>query len=80
VPAVVSVPAETGLPSDAVVLFDGKNLDAWESDKGGPAGWAVVDGVLTIAPGAGGIRTKREFADGQLPLEVFCRNVVFTPY
>ena len=48
------------------MLFDGKNLDAWESDKGGPAAWTVADGVLTIAPGAGGIHTKRGFADCQL--------------
>ena len=32
-------------PSDAVVLFDGKNLDAWVSARGGEAKWPVHDGV-----------------------------------
>ncbi len=69
VPPVVAVPAETGIPADAVVLFDGTNLDAWEAEQGGPAAWSVAEGVLTVAPGAGGIRTKRGFADCQLHLE-----------
>lgn len=69
VPPVIAVPVNTGIPSDAVVLFDGAALGEWESEKGGAAGWSVVDGVLTIKPGAGGLRTKREFADCQLHLE-----------
>ncbi len=36
------------------------------AEKDGPAGWTVAAGVLTVAPGAGGIRTKRGFADCQL--------------
>lgn len=35
-------------PSDAVVLFDGKDLSQWESVKGGPAEWDVHDGVFTV--------------------------------
>jgi hypothetical protein len=37
-------------PSDAIILFDGKNLDAWRSvkDTTQPAGWTVADGVLTV--------------------------------
>ena len=31
-------------PSDAIVLFDGKDLSAWESVKGGAAEWDVHDG------------------------------------
>jgi hypothetical protein len=31
-------------PKDAVVLFDGSNLDAWKSPSGGPAAWKVADG------------------------------------
>jgi hypothetical protein len=69
VPPVVSVPANSGIPSDAVVLFDGTNLAEWQAEAGGAPGWTVADGVLTIKPGAGGIRTKREFADCQLHLE-----------
>jgi hypothetical protein len=69
VPPVVSVPAVRGVPSDAVVLFDGANLAEWEAENGGAPGWTVADGVVTVRPGAGGIRTKREFADCQLHLE-----------
>ena len=35
-------------PSDAIVLFDGKNLDAWRSAKGGEAEWHVHSGVFTV--------------------------------
>jgi hypothetical protein len=57
-------------PKDAVVLFDGTNLDAWRSSKGGgPARWKVTDGCLETAPGAGAIETKRKFGDIQLHVE-----------
>jgi hypothetical protein len=50
-------------PSDAVVLFDGKDLSQWASVKGnGPAPWKVADGVVTVAPGSGGIHTKEASA------------------
>ena len=35
-------------PSDAIVLFDGKDLSAWQNAKGGPAEWIVKDGVFTV--------------------------------
>lgn len=66
------VTAEPGqAPSDAIVLFDGTDLRAWESaTDGGKAGWAVeADGALTVVPGAGGIRTKQAFCDVQLHIE-----------
>ncbi len=56
-------------PSDAVVLFDGRNLDAWESVKGGNAGWTVHDGVFTVKKGTGDIRTKEKFGSFQLHIE-----------
>ncbi|MCU7554641.1 DUF1080 domain-containing protein [Alteromonas sp. ASW11-19] len=56
-------------PSDAVVLFGGNDLTAWESVKGGPANWTVQDGVLTVQPGTGDIATKQAFCDIQLHLE-----------
>lgn len=69
VPPVVT-PGENGAPpSDAIVLFDGKNLDMWESERGGPARWEVKDGILTIVPGTGGIKTKKPFGDCQLHIE-----------
>lgn len=58
-------------PSDAIILFDGKNLDEWVSAKDGksPAGWIVQDGVLTVNKSAGNIETKRSFKDYQLHIE-----------
>jgi 3-keto-disaccharide hydrolase len=55
-------------PSDAIVLFDGKDLSQWESDKNGPAKWKVEDGVATVN-GTGGIHTKQSFGDCQLHVE-----------
>lgn len=58
-------------PSDAVVLFDGTNLDEWESadDTNAPARWTLADGAVTVKKGAGNIQTKRAFTDYQLHLE-----------
>lgn len=56
-------------PSDAVVLFDGSDLTAWQSVAGGAAAWTVEDGVLTVQPGTGDIATKQAFCDVQLHLE-----------
>ena len=60
----------TAPPSDAIVLFDGKNLDAWVSAQDhSPAKWIVADGVLTVDKAAGNIETKRAFRNYQLHLE-----------
>ncbi|MCY4143485.1 MAG: DUF1080 domain-containing protein [Gammaproteobacteria bacterium] len=57
-------------PDDAVVLFDGSNLDAWVSVRGGTAGWKLVAGnSMETVRGTGDIRTKREFGSCQLHLE-----------
>ena len=56
-------------PSDAVVLFNGNDLSNWESIKGGPAGWKVVDGVMEVGRGTGDIRSKQGFGDCQLHIE-----------
>jgi len=55
-------------PSDAVVLFDGKDLSHWESVQGGPARWEVADGAMTVNR-TGDIRTKETFGDVQLHVE-----------
>ena len=70
-PRVVTPGASPGAaPSDAIVLFDGKDLSQWESEKdGSPALWTVADGVATVKAGSGGIRTKRGFGDVQLHIE-----------
>ena len=57
-------------PSDAIVLFDGKNIDAWVSAKDqSPAKWTVANGILTVNKEAGDIRTKRSFTNFQIHLE-----------
>jgi hypothetical protein len=73
VPAIVT-PGATNAdpPSDAIVLFDGKNLDQWVSAQDHtPAQWFVVDGTMKVnkAPGVGNIETKRRFHDYQLHIE-----------
>ena len=68
-PAIVNPGPVGGPPSDAIVLFDGRDLSHWISVKGGEAKWLVKDGVLTIVPHSGNIATKQEFGDVQLHLE-----------
>jgi Domain of Unknown Function (DUF1080) len=54
-------------PSDAVVLFDGSNLDAFRGNNGA-ARWTVADGAMTVN-GTGDIQTAAEFGDCQLHIE-----------
>jgi len=71
VPAVVTPGATcTAPPSDAIVLFDGKNLDEWVSirDKS-PAQWILSGDAMTVNKSGGGIETKRSFKNYQLHLE-----------
>lgn len=56
-------------PSDAIVLFDGKDLSAWESTEGEPAKWTVHDGVFTVNKKTGDIQTKQKFDNYQLHIE-----------
>ena len=58
-------------PSDAVILFNGKNLDRWVStkDTARPALWTVANNVLTVKKGTGNIETKQSFLDYQLHIE-----------
>jgi hypothetical protein len=62
-------PVASKPPNDALVLFDGSNLDAWKSSSGGPARWKMADGYLETVPGAGPIETKQKFGDLQLHVE-----------
>ena len=59
-------------PSDAVVLFDGRDLSQWQNAEH----WIVKDGVATVGAGFGGITTKRAFGDCQLHLEWATPEVV----
>jgi len=58
-------------PSDAVVLFDGKNLDKWvmADDRKQPAKWIVSNGILTVDKKTGNIETKQAFGNYQLHIE-----------
>lgn len=63
-------------PSDAIVLFDGKDLSQWKREprKDSPPGeeplWKVENGYMEITPRTGGLRTKEKFkGDYQLHLE-----------
>jgi Domain of Unknown Function (DUF1080) len=71
VPKVVTPGAtDAAPPSDAIVLFDGKNLDEWVSNRDkSPARWIVADGVLTVNKAGGNIETKRAFRNYQLHIE-----------
>ena len=61
--------APAPVPADAIVLFGGTDIFAWESMKGTPAAWLVRDGAMEVAKGMGGIRTKAAFGDCQLHVE-----------
>ncbi len=56
-------------PSDAIVLFDGKSLEKWRDEKGGPAKWRVLDGAFEVVAGTGAIQTRDGFGDVQLHVE-----------
>ncbi len=66
-------------PSDAIVLFNGKDLNQWVStrDPKKPAPWKIVDNdYFEIVPGTGGIQTKMKFGDCQLHVEWSAPDVV----
>ena len=71
-PAVVTPGAGPGAaPSDAVVLFDGTSLDAWQPQA---TPWPVANGAMTATPpasgeGGNGLTSKESFGDVQLHLE-----------
>jgi hypothetical protein len=73
VPTIVTPGAnDAAPPSDAIILFDGKNLDEWVSNRDkSPANWIVADGAMTVnkAAGTGNIETKRSFKNYQLHIE-----------
>lgn len=70
-PKVTGTAQCTPAPSDALVLFDGKNLNEWVSsgDTSKPAAWTLADGAFIVKKGTGNIQTKRRFLDYQLHLE-----------
>jgi hypothetical protein len=71
IPKVVTPGKSCGdAPSDAIILFDGKNLDQWvQNNDGSPAKWDVHDGILTVNKNYGNIETKQSFNNYQLHIE-----------
>lgn len=57
-------------PSDAIILFDGTDFDAWQAvESKGNISWNLVDGKMEVAPNTGNIETKQDFGDIQLHIE-----------
>lgn len=56
-------------PSDAIVLFDGKDLSKWKSRDGSEAKWKIEGDAFTVVKGTGDITTKQKFGDYQLHIE-----------
>jgi len=70
VPEKINSVMNSAAPSDAIVLFDGSNLDAWQSASGeDDAAWIIEKGVVTVNNGTGSIKTRQAFADIQLHIE-----------
>lgn len=69
-PKVITPAEQVGQPpSDAVVLFDGTNLDKWHAADGGPAKWKAENGYIEVVPRTGDMISKQEFGDCQLHVE-----------
>jgi type 1 glutamine amidotransferase len=61
-------------PSDATVLFDGKDLAEWQQPNGKDPKWEIKDGIVTVT--GGDMQTRREFRDFQLHIEWSSPEVV----
>lgn len=69
-PGSASTPDKAGTaPSDAVVLFDGKDLTQWADANGKPTKWIVRDGYMECVKGSGYIFSVQNFGDCQLHVE-----------
>jgi len=69
-PATSSTQQQAGkAPSDAIVLFDGKDLSQWVSMDGTPTKWITREGYMECVKGSGYVRTLQNFGDCQLHIE-----------
>jgi hypothetical protein len=72
VPPKITAGTQNNLPpSDAIVLFDGMNLNGFVSakDESSPATWKVEDGAMIVQKGQGDVQSKLAFGDAQYHLE-----------
>jgi len=67
-PKVTPASSVGAAPSDAIILFNGKDLSMWKGDQG-DARWEIRNGELTVRPGTGSIMTRQHFGDVQLHIE-----------
>lgn len=56
-------------PSDAIVLFDGRDLSQWVASDGQPPAWTVDNGAMVCRTGAGDLHTRLKFRSAQIHLE-----------
>ena len=68
-PAIVTPGMHNAAPSDAVVLFNGKNTDAWTYFDGSACQWIIDGDAMVVKPGSGSIISKEKFNDAQVHLE-----------
>lgn len=68
-PRVVEPGGPSRAPSDAIVLFDGKDLSNWVMGDGQPADWTVQDGAMICRTGAGNLQSRAKFRSAQIHLE-----------
>lgn len=69
-PKVITPAAKTGdAPSDAIILFNGKDGSGWQHENGGDLKWTIADNALTVKSGSGDIQSKQKFGDCQLHIE-----------
>lgn len=68
-PPIVDAGNPGDVPSDAIRLFDGKDLSNWVGQNSKVPAWIVENGYVEIKPGSGSISTKAAFGDCQLHIE-----------
>ncbi len=68
-PRVVDPGDGTHPPSDATVVFNGKNMEGWTTTDGNPARCVVAEGAMACTSGVGDIVTQEKFGSAQIHLE-----------
>jgi hypothetical protein len=72
-PGTASTQEHAGLaPSDAVLLFDGKDLSHWLNNRDGKTSapkWKLGDGYMEVVGGTGDLVSKEKFGDAQIHVE-----------